>query len=260
MDKITLPAGIGDGLWIMQTLDPSQKYEIQIADTSEEKRAGQLYKLLPDMVKSISFVKGNWQKVCTHELNTTFEKGVNIEDLGKPINWNLPFKIPQKTGEYIKKFLPKKKGSNKKYVGIYTSSFKTSKALGGWGLDEWLEFMKLLKSFKPNIEFVLIGAAYDDIAFRIAEKHPLAKNALGYDLGLTIEILKRLDLLVGFQSGIGCLSTYFDKNTIMLFSAKFPKLHNAFTRKSSIGKTWKGCTFCEPLRLVDWISVNKFLT
>jgi len=252
--KITVPAGIGDGLWVAQTLDTSKDYHVEIVNQGDE-RGHKIWELLP-FVKKITYIKGAWERKCTHELNTTFFKGLNIEDIGKKINWSLPIKTTAEAKKYAAKTLTKKgKHAYKRfYIGIYASSYSTSQQLGGWSLEHWKKLLNGLKEIYPTAHFVFIGANYDDLTKDLANStnYPVI-DEIGKGIGDTIELLKKMDLMVGFQSGLGCLSTYYDKKTVMLFAKKYEAMQSTFCRKSSIEKTWKGCQFCAPEDLINWI-------
>jgi ADP-heptose:LPS heptosyltransferase len=209
-------------------------------------------------IKKIEYVPGYWQKHAKDELNTYLESGKRLEDLPF-VNWNLPFAISKQSKEAVKTMLPKRGRGKKKYVGIYCSSNKTSRDLGGWNKAQWLTFIGLIQKSIPHAKFVFIGAEYDDLTKEVMADTEKSIDAIGCSLDQTIEILKNLHLFVGLQSGLGCLSTYFDKKTVMLFAAKYQKMHNAFTRKSSIDKTWKGCEFCDPNLLMEWLKAKNWL-
>lgn len=255
METIVTPPGIGDILWVLQTLDPSKKYNFQISNGVQKKRGHKMLELVPDMVNGYEYIPKDWATHATHECNRKFIAGYNIEDIGESINWNLPIVTGSPAKSESERLLP---DANIKYIGIYASSYNANLSMKGWSFKQWHDLTnRLFYKYDQKVCFVFMGADYDDQTLDLYSVH--SKNAIGIfpnkgesNLPLTIELLKRLDLFICFQSGLGCLSTYFDLNTVMLFSPKYPKLHNSFCRKSSIGKTWKGVSLLtNPLNVVN---------
>jgi ADP-heptose:LPS heptosyltransferase len=140
--------------------------------------------------------------------------------------------------------------------------------MSGWLLDEWSRFIQLLRVHNPEYKFVFIGAEYDlglsDELMKLFPKE-IYINAMNQSLGVTIEILKRLEMFVGFQSGLSIINeTIGAKQTVMLYSPKLAAMIETWPDKKRIESgAYKGCTFGNernPLRpedLFGWLKENE---
>ena len=244
--KITVAAGIGDGLWNLMTLDKSKTYEIEICK-SNINRGKQIYDLMDKSFIADAYYSDKvYPKDCDYNVNHHLEAGKRIEDFNGTVNYKLPWKLGKGKGAFVKsdEFI---------YFGIYTSNIHNNKNWKGWANpDDWKKFMDGIKYLVPNVKFVGIGAEYDDLMDSLEFDYTLR----GEPLAKVIKTIKNLDFMFGYPSGIPILAEYFGVNTFMFFPDKLNKMQNSFCRKESIGKEWKGCSFTYPHKAVEWIKNN----
>lgn len=111
-------------------------------------------------------------------------------------------------------------------VGVYCSSFQHREDILFWKVDEWMEFLRGVKSHLPNSRFVVIGASYDDrtaevgAALQAAGEDPLFfwQQSIGY----TFNLLQQLDYFFAFPSGLGVLADVLDVPAMMWFWGNLP--------------------------------------
>ena len=283
MRTITTAQGIGDWCWLAQKLiNQDEKFDWIIPchdfDVDVQKRAFQLQKLMPSLINSMtnkkmkfrrdvaSFShKGTWEQATQRnfclEANSHLEAGQRIEKFLPDLKTS--FIIPfQTTGENKKEAKEILKG--KKLCGIYTSN--QAKIKDSWLENDWLELMNLILRHDHEYRFVLIGAEYDkpflENIMKAVEEYEFL-YCINKELGTTIEVLKGLDLLIGFQSGITIINELIGaKQTVMLYwnDYKHANIINAWPDPERIKSgQYKGCHFCPPEKLFDWLIENNKL-
>src|SRR6478736_5078828 len=222
MRTITTAQGIGDWCWLAQKLiNQDEKFDWIIPcndfNADVQKRAFQLQKLLPSLInsmthKSLKFRRdvasfshrGTWEQVGKRDLileaNTHLEAGQRIEKFLPDLKTSfiIPFQTTTENKKEAKGIL-----KGKKLCGIYTSN--QAKIKDSWLEQDWIDLMNLIIRHNAEYKFVMIGAEYDrpfldNIMMWGHESH--FETCINKDLGTTIEVLKGLDLLIGFQSGI----------------------------------------------------------
>lgn len=252
MDKdnktLIVPPGIGDNLWVLMTLDQTKgPYKVKICKSNID-RGGQLYDLMPKaLIESWEYSDKRYPKDCNYRINHHLESGKRIEAFSGIVNHSLPFKLGKTRPVF-------KREEGKVYFGIYTSNKENNRAWKGWDTSEqWKKFMTLIRSYIPNVEFVGIGAKYDNLMDELDFDHVCRDESLAK----AIKTIQNLDYMFGFPSGIPILAEYFSVKTFMFFPDKLDKMQNAFAFEGAIeDKSWKGCRFCEPKRAADWIKDN----
>ena len=229
MRLISMPPGIGDGLWVVQKIiNTKEKFVIRIPN-GQPQRGKAVWDLLPQITESsyydnlrfrevkyrnhaasYVFWKDIKEKEIFLEANTHVEAGKRIEGFlpDLPTSFQLDFKTTPEQEKGADKFVSRVKYVHCRNIGIYCASYAGSQNWGTWGLEEWLKLVELLNT--PLTTFVIIGASYDDLTQelfkKLEEKNIFAINTVGEDLGTTIEILKRLDFFIGFPSGLSILN------------------------------------------------------
>jgi ADP-heptose:LPS heptosyltransferase len=244
IETLVVPSGIGDNLWVLQTLDPSKKYNFEIC-AGQPERGKQIFDLVPSMVNSVVYSKTKkYPKDCTYQLNEHLESGKHISEFREDgfVNWNLPFVFSEENE--LKAYSILSKTDLNYTIGIYASSIKSNKALYGWNADKWYKLMQLIKEHAPNVKFVLIGASYDDLL----DSGRFDAVCMDEKLSITIEVLLECDLVIGFQSGIPILSSYFETPTLMMFADKLKDMHNTFCRNDVF---WQAMPFVSPKEIFN---------
>lgn len=279
MRKITLPAGIGDGLWVLQKLvNTGEKFDFFIPDSSP-RRGKPLYDLLPQVANSCTYkaglsykilAKNNiqnkrklWEQIKENSfslsMNAHLEAGRRIEEFlpDLPVSFQMEYATTNNDVYEAALLLP----ASPKYIGIYGSAYKNARHqhYNGYGPHEWFNLIKLLYKGNKDFVFVIIGAEYDtDLATMLMEllkeyNIPFV-NAMCRPLGVTIEILKRLFYFIGFPSGLSILNESLGKDGTMFYGHKIAKIINTWADPERIKNgNIKECLFCEPEKIYDWL-------
>lgn len=269
MRTITTCAGIGDTIWLFQKLtNQPESFNWRIPG-GEPRRGKQIFDLLPSLVNSFDYVenlgykkikaegfRGNWSHspaAFTLEANTHLEKGKRIEKFLPDLVTS--YTIPWVTSDDDHNTAVNILGDiDTNLIGIYTSAYQKADNWKGWTAKQWYEFCMM---FPPDVKFVVIGAAWDtnmsaDVLQLLGSR---AINTVGQPLCVVIEIMKRLDMFVGFPSGLSILNeTLAAKQTIMFYPKHLTAMINTWADPARIESgAYKGCLWCEPVRLYEWI-------
>lgn len=113
-------------------------------------------------------------------------------------------------------------------IGFYCSSYAHRPDLGLWSADQWVDMLTRLRHNYPDAEFVALGADYDDktkevVARLQAAKWPLVDTVGTSHIGLTVELIKRLDYFVSFPSGLAILAGILDVPCCMWYWSNIPE-------------------------------------
>jgi ADP-heptose:LPS heptosyltransferase len=278
--------GIGDNIWLLQKLiNVNEQFDFQLPD-GKPQRGKQIFDLLPQVsakceytkkVKTAAVEEGNiqsctplWGDIKQDEFylsaNKHLEQGNRIEDFLPDLPTS--FRINWDTERYELKALEMLQ-DKKQYIGLYGSSYKTSRTWGFWDEHKWLSLAKMVYQHNPNIVFVVIGADWDlDLGLNLiklleAEGMPYIK-VIGEELGLVIEIMKLLTYFFSFPSGLGILAPTVGCPVTMFYpdgrngSPDLSKMMNAWASPEDIESgQYKGCLFCEPEQIFEWVVENK---
>lgn len=271
-------AGIGDSIWLMMKLiNQTEKFHWKIPD-GHPQRGKQLFDLLPQLTESCEYIpgmgyktikrngyRGEWKNTPKQfflEANTWLEAGKRIEKFLPDLQTSfvLPYQTTIEDTKAAEPFTP----LNQNLIGIYTSAHATSQQMSGWGVSEWHEMITLIQNHNPSYKFVFLGAPYDlGISEKVMElmKPQEYINAIGQPLGVSIEILKRLDCFIGFQSGLSIINeTIAARQTVMLYNRSLEKMMGAWPDPERIKNgSYKGCLFCPPGEVFNWLIDNNKL-
>lgn len=274
---ITLPAGIGDALWVLsKIINTKEKFHFRIPDGSPQ-RGKQIFDLLPQVAESCTYtpdlsyskidkqnaaVRGKkWtdikQQSFTLSANTWLEQGNRLEKFlpDLPISYRLDYATTNRDRSIAGSLLH----DDGKYIGIYGSAYSNARHWGMWGPDEWANLIQLMYQCDRSLKFVIIGAPYDNdlaelLKAKLHEYRIPFVNSIGQPLSVVVEILKRLAYFIGFPSGLSILNETLGKDTLMFYPEKLNLMMNAWAEPSRIASgAYKGCQKCPPEKLFDWI-------
>src|SRR5262252_4352007 len=296
---ITIPAGIGDQIWIFQKLLSTGERYIFRSPDGEPQRSHQIHPLLPQLsakhyydrftrptkttkAANIQRTLKLWSQIVAGgytdfylEANSHVEAGHKLEgflpdlDTHYKIDYHTTRENKAEAAAYIPDI------TARRYVGIYTSSdrgYYENPKTGllepdPWRLPEWISFIQMFKDEYDPV-FVLIGADWD-----VNLTEPL-RDQLNYlnieniylkmiDYGSLIEVMKRLDYFLGFPSGNMIVNETLGRDGLMFYT-------KTIAGQSGIINTWadparikngniKECLFDTPETIFNWFKYNHNL-
>lgn len=282
MRKINVCAGIGDNVWLLQKLvNAGERFDFELSSAGPQ-RGKQIFDLLPQVANSATYVpnlpykkvQANnvqnrvsfWKDVHQTEFylscNEHLERGHRIEDFFPDLKTS--FIMDWTTAGYVMHAI-KNFPRHKKYIGLYGSSYSTSRAWGFWDEHKWMELVRLIHRRDPEYVFVIIGAEWDlDLGRNLVqllaqEKVPFV-NTIGEPLGAVIEIMKQLTYFFSFPSGLGILAPTVRCKVTMFYPPHLLHMMNAWASPADIESgVYKGCQFCEPPAIFKWVTDKKFI-
>jgi ADP-heptose:LPS heptosyltransferase len=276
--------GIGDTVWLfMKLVNQKERFHWKIGDGTPQ-RGHQIFELFPQLVESFEYIpqsgykkvkrnafSGKWSQAPERfylEANTWLEEGKRIEKFlpDLPTSFKLEYASTKEEHDKARDLLLKDdcnyRSAIHSYIGIYTSAYSNARHWGGWEAKEWLELIKLIQDYNKKYKFVFIGADYDigvsqEVMYQMKKDSYI--NTIGQPLPVVIEILKRLDCFIGFPSGLSIIhETLAAKQTVMFYPKHLTKLINAWPDPERIANgSYKGCLFCEPKQIFDWMINNN---
>lgn len=285
MRVIKVCPGIGDNIWLLMKLVNAGERFIFHLPNGKPQRGKQIFDLFPQVAAAAEYVPGS-KKVKDISANS-ISKDVNQFSLITPKEFYLSCNEHLEQGRRIENFLfdldttyflnyqtsneQKHEAGrllsnrSRKYIGIYGSSYSSARAWGFWKEDGWFELIEKLYRYNEDFTFVIIGADFDmDLSSKLirlldAKKIPYV-NTVGKDLGTVVEVLKKLHYFIGFPSGLSILNETLGKNGVMFYPPHLSKMINTWAHPDRIASgDYKGCLFCPPSKIVDWIIANKKL-
>jgi hypothetical protein len=153
--------------------------------------------------------------------------------------------------ESADKLLPINEGA--RYIGIYGSSYSTARSWNFWGADEWTSFIFNMRLFYPDATFVIIGAEWDldlstHLIANLAAENVKYINTVGTPLSVVIEMMKKLELFIGFPSGLSILNeTLAARGTFMFYPEHLQPMMNAWADPRRIESgAYTAQLFCTP--------------
>jgi ADP-heptose:LPS heptosyltransferase len=270
MRQITTCSGLGDFCFIAQKIiNQPEKFD-WVFPASQPRRAFQLEEVLPQLINSVSHEEkltyrniasrnhlGKWSAAKKQKFflsaNEHLESGKRIEDFLPDLDtsFNIPFQnIPDM-----------ELTTDGPTIGIYTSAYSMARQWNGWGHIEWLNLINKLLEVNKDYRFVIFGASYD---VGIVEK--IAENLLPHQyrimkdrpLSEVIAVMRKLEMAICFPSGIPIIHELCGgKRTIMLYPSHLKKMMNTWADPERIKDgRYKGCQFCPPEQIFDWIKTN----
>lgn len=280
MRTITVPAGIGDFLWLAaKLLNTGERFNIIMPNGSPQ-RGHQVMDLLPDLVASHTYApnlsyeilkeknmqskKRFWRDIGEKDFylsaNLHLETGNRIEDFFPDLETSYRMKFTTSEADKIKsvQLLP----GGPKYIGIYGSAYRNArhKHYNGWGPGEWFKLIRRLYNGDEDFVFVIIGAEYDsDLATMLMEEMRMQRipfvNTIGQPLSTVVEILKQLKYFIGFPSGLSILNEYMGKNGLMFYGHKITGIINSWADPERIRSgDIKECLFDTPEVIYNWLA------
>lgn len=273
MRTITVPAGIGDNIWLlMKLINANEKFNFRLPDGFPQ-RGKQIFDLLPRVTNRCDYTSGlSYNKISDLNIQEWKRRWSEITEDGFCLSANKWLE----NGKRIERFLPDLTtafkidwetncvtdiNSNKPLIGIYGSSYSTSRQWGFWDAKKWMELINLIGK---EYTFVVIGADWDidlgrDLIKILHERKFSYSNLMGGTLGSVIEVMKKLKMFFGFPSGLSILATTVDCPTVMFYPEHLKLMVNAWASPEDIDSgLYKGCLFCEPNEIYKWAK-NKLL-
>jgi ADP-heptose:LPS heptosyltransferase len=279
MRTITVPAGIGDFLWLAQKLvHTGEKFNIKLPDSTPQ-RGHQILELMPDLVAGYEYVPGlsysklalaniqnrkrKWSRITPQEFalsaNQHMEAGMRLEDFlpDLPTAYKLNFATTAADRIKARDYLP----HGPKYIGIYGSAYKNARHshYNGYGPAEWLDLIKRLYAGNNEFVFVIIGAVYDEdlagmLMLELMDTKIRFVNTIGAPLSVVIEILKKLHYFIGFPSGLSILNELLGKDGTMFYGHKVAGIINTWADPVRIkNDNIKECLFCPVDEIFNWL-------
>jgi ADP-heptose:LPS heptosyltransferase len=119
---------------------------------------------------------------------------------------------------------------------LYTSSaINSRKYTTSWSTAKWVDLVRFLYRFIPNINIIWIGAKYDkdmyDILKRFYKKMPYFVDR---EPGFVMTLLRSCDAFISFQSGLSVLSVCESIPTAMFYFDALDKLRHSWCPPGSI--------------------------
>lgn len=273
--------GIGDNLWLlMKLINSGEKFRFQLPG-GNPRRGKQIFELLPQVSASAEYVgprkyqtlmsmniqkvKPRWSLITeqyfTLTCNEHLERGRRLEDFLPDLQTS--FRLDYNTKHFAPVAEVLMPAEMFEFIGIYGSSYSTSRAWGFWDEHRWLELIRLVYHHNPNYCFVIIGASWDlDLGrnlVRLLDAHGIPYvNTIGQPLGVVVEVLKRLRYFFSFPSGLGILAPSVGCPVTMFYPKHLERMMNAWASPEDIETgAYKGCQFCEPGKIFKWAISNK---
>lgn len=280
MRTIKVCPGIGDNIWLIQKLvNTGEQFYFELPNGNPQ-RGKQIFDTLPSLAKKTTYVKmktsdveaysiekkhRKWSYISEKEFflsaNKHLEAGKRIEDFLPDLTTS--FRINWETDEYhlpAMNLLSDCQATG--FIGLYGSSYSTSRAWGFWNEHKWLELARMIHRHNPGYKFVVIGAEWDlDLGRNLVKllmKEGIPHvNTIGQPLGVVIEIMKKLTYFFSFPSGLGILAPTIQCPVTMFYPAHLAAMMNAWASPEDIASgQYKGCQFCTPKQIFDWIIEN----
>jgi ADP-heptose:LPS heptosyltransferase len=264
MKTFKVCTGIGDNIWLFQKLlNTEEKFKFLIPK-NEPQRGKQVFDLLPQVgTAEYANVSNNDAIEKTVSVNTNFaaippdrdyflsfnkqlEDGLRIENIfpDLPTSYRIEFETAQHSLTASKLLF-----GNYDYFGIYTSKHGNTINWKGWGLRDWLYYCTAMHKANENFNFVIVGAEYDgdlskDLARNLSNRNIPYTLLIGENLGLVIEIMKRLKFFTGFPSGLSVLANMVGCPSLMFYPKHLELMINAWAEPYDIKNGfYKGMLF-----------------
>lgn len=271
---IRVCAGIGDNIWLIQKLVNAKEQFRFVLPGESPKRGKQIFDLIPSLSVSAKYDDGFtslepihegvqrrknvWAQITEPEFylsaNEHLEQGHRLETFLPDLDTS--FRLPWAT-EAWRARAESLCSSDGLQIGLYGSSYSTTRHWGFWGAREWEKLALGIASSVKDVTFIVIGAEFDgDLTWDLAkllDKDDLTYRMLvGKPLGLVVEVMKRLDYLFAFPSGIGILAPSVECPTMMFHPKHLEKLIGTWADPVALRtKSYKGLVFCTPERALQ---------
>lgn len=275
MRTISVPAGIGDSIWLfMKLINTKESFSFNIPD-GKPQRSKQVFDLLPQVVAQSQYVPGlsynklareniqniqkNWKQILARRfslsMNQHLESGQRIEKFlpDLPTSFILPWQTESYATE-VAKDLP----NGPKYIGIYGSSYSTTRAWGFWGAIEWFELIQNIHILYPDTVFIIIGAAFDmdlagDLAILLTKSEIPFISTVGKPIGYVGELMKILSFAFYFPSGLPIFSESLGAcDCLMFYAPQIEGIKGNWASPDRIGKNFHEMLFDTPENVFTW--------
>jgi len=275
--KFIVPAGLGDISWVWSKLSTlNMPIELYVS-ADGIRRSHQLFGLLPNLAL-VEYINLNFHQIRDTSvpyniskktlvdlslkqktpifINTHLEHSRRIESFLPDIETDLHYTI--NTDDNDKKFAQDIVTKKQTSIAIYCSSYNNIFSWSGWVINDWKKFISLMTLEIQNISWLILGADYDnEFATHLCQnlKTMQILNLAGKTtLSQTIEILKHVNYLVSFPSGIAIIANVVRCPVFMFYPTHLKHLIQSWPDQNSIkDNTYKGCLFCPPEQAADWI-------
>lgn len=237
---ITVPAGIGDSIWLLQKLISTGEAFKFLLPGGQPRRGKQVFDLLPpSLVAGCDYLTMplGYETIKKHNIqvrkplfksiedksfylscNEWLDTGNRLADFFPDLNtaYTLPWQIPADDAEQAEaKIKPYRSGA---LVGIYTSSLATTGAWKGWQEKEWAHLCEFITNDCPRTTFVLIGAEWDkDLIMRLQQELTRLNirhiAMLSQPLAQVITLMRFLDFAFFFPSGLPIMNETLEHKT-----------------------------------------------
>lgn len=274
--------GIGDNIWlIMKLIGTDTKYDWILQD-GEPRRGAPLFDMVPGITNSVKYekipggyktiknrntqrVNRNWKQIRLGRndiylsANDWLERGLRIENFLPDLVTH--YRIQYRLGNYGDCGLP----DNRKWIGLYGSSYSTSRAWGFWGAQKWFELAQMIHRYDPGYSFAVIGADFDtdlnsELCAMLEAANIPYQNCTGYPLQHTAAVIKSLHYFFAFPSGLPILAHTMGKPVTMFYPVHLKEMINAWAKPEDIASGfYKGCLFCEPDAIFKWAKDNGWI-
>jgi hypothetical protein len=161
----------------------------------------------------------------TVSVNPYLESGMRLHEIfpKQKTHYHYEFAIRDADKDRAKTILSE--GKTHPFIGFYASSYNHSAERGFWNYDEWAIFLREIALLYPTATFFALGAAYDnktqDVLHTIRQSGLTAVDAMNLDIGATIEVIRGLDYLFAFPSGLGILADVVQTPCMMWYFNNF---------------------------------------
>lgn len=276
--RIIVPAGLGDQVWLLQKLVNTKEKFNFVLPGGNPRRGHQLAELLPQVIETSSYKSGlSYEKIkhdniqLKHNLwseikqnSFTLSANLWLEQGNKLIDFlpDLPLShtLPWQTEKYKQKAVEDNQQYDGGLIGIYGSSYSTSRAWGFWGEKMWFELIQLIHIQRPKAAFVIIGASWDtDLSDQLEvlllnNKIPYI-NTVGNPLGYVMEMMKLFTYAFYFPSGLPIINETLEgkSDCVMFYPPHLQKMQGTWSDPARTeSNAFKECQFCEPREIFDW--------
>jgi hypothetical protein len=115
-------------------------------------------------------------------------------------------------------------------IGFYCSSGRRDDRWQNiWSTGDWLQLLQGAAKLVPGATFVAVSALYDtrtaSVARILRDRGYHVRECIGPHIGVTIEVMRRLEYFFAYPSGLGILGDVIDTPTLMFY---WPGFHDRF--------------------------------
>lgn len=120
-------------------------------------------------------------------------------------------------------------------IGVYCSAYGNSRHWGFWDWSMWRTFLQGVIDILPkNAQYLLIGAEYDlaisEVLHAWMQSNEIQSHLLlgQFHIGATIEMIRQMDYLFAFPSGLGFLADVVNTPNMMWFPINLELMMGTF--------------------------------